>query len=272
MRTILNKSSCVRRSVFLSVSVSSRPASYLFFSFRRSLHSSSSSSSSAKRKPVRMCFLGAPGVGKGTFAGHIAPYFNIPTISSGDLVRDEIKKGTAIGKKIKSLNDKGLLVADEIVTEMIRKRLTNSDCSNGFLLDGFPRRTSQASSLNTFTKLDLVLNIRLREEVLIEKACARRVCETCGKGYNVANINIDDIRMPPLLPKIAGKCDKCGGKLIQRADDTEDIVRNRLLVYHKETFPLIEYYTKAGILHDFDVKTGIDDLPKLKTLLDGILR
>ncbi len=162
----------------------------------------------AAKKPLRWCFLGAPGVGKGTFAGRVAPHFGIPTISSGDLIREEIKRGTALGASIKATNDAGQLVSDEIVTKMIATRLSQPDTKNGFILDGYPRRVSQAQALSRITPLDLVLNIDLREDILVLKAISRRVCSGCGKGYNVADIQNGDIRMPPLLPKKAGICDK----------------------------------------------------------------
>jgi len=214
-----------------------------------------------------LCFLGAPGVGKGTFAGRVGPMLGIPTISSGDLIRSEIAKGTALGLDMTRANDSGQLVGDSIMIEMIRARLNQSDAERGYILDGFPRRITQAEALNRFTTLDLVVNIVLREDVLVEKAVARRVCNKCGHGYNIANIQRDDIRMPPLLPKVPGKCDRCDGTLIQRSDDQESVVRNRLGVYHSETFPLIDYYTKAKILVDFHVKRGIADLPDLIALL-----
>jgi len=246
-------------------------------SFRIQFSSSASESVSriepaSKTRPVRLCFLGAPGVGKGTFATRIGPLFKIPAISSGDLVREEIKKNTELGRRIKQINDQGLLVGDDIITEMIRVRLKKSDAAHGFLLDGFPRRVTQAESLNKISKLDLVLNISLREDVLIQKACARRVCASCGKNYNVANIQSGDIQMPPLLPKVAGKCDNCSNGLIQRDDDKEEVVRKRLQVYHSETHPLVQYYLKQGILHTFEVKTGIADLPKILKLLEGSLK
>jgi len=218
-------------------------------------------------KRLRWCFLGAPGVGKGTFAGRIAPHFNIPTISSGDLIRDEIKRGTKLGQEIKAINDRGQLVGDDIVTRMVSDRLAKPDCAPGFILDGYPRRLSQAELLRSIVGLDMVLNIDLREDVLVQKAISRRVCRNCGKGYNIANIQLGEIKMPPLLPKKDGICDKCGGGLIQRDDDTEAIVRDRLQVYHSQTKPLIDYYNAAKILVSFQVLKGLDDTPRLIDLL-----
>jgi len=226
--------------------------------------SSNDSTTSGTRKSVRMCFLGAPGVGKGTFANRAAPHFGIPAISSGDLVREQIKKKTAIGNMIKNLNDRGNLISDEIMIEMIVNRLGQTDAKQGYILDGFPRRVSQAEALSRFSTLDLAVNIVLREDVLVEKAISRRVCNSCGTGYNIANIQREDIQMPPLLPKVEGKCDNCQkGVLIQRADDQEAIVRKRLEVYHEESKPVVAYYAKVGVLVDFPVKRGLADLPRL---------
>lgn len=214
----------------------------------------------------RCIFLGAPGVGKGTFANKIVPLFNLTTISTGDLVRHEIKHNTPLGQQIKAFNDAGKLVDDEIILTMAKNKLqqvTQDTSLHGYLLDGFPRTVVQAQRLNEFTSLTAVINLNLDESVLIQKAVSRRVCKSCGAGYNLANIQRGDINMPPLLPKKEGICDKCGGGLFQRDDDTEAVVRNRLDVYNKQTFPLIEFYQKQGILHQFNIKRGLGDLPDL---------
>jgi adenylate kinase family enzyme len=177
---------------------------------------------------LNMLAMGAPGVGKGSFGKKISPHFNIPIISTGDIVRDQIARETPLGLEIKDRTAQGLLVDDELVTELVRARFTEDEASvaKGYILDGFPRTRRQAELFAEFPehfKVDLVLNIVLPQEVLVEKACARRACEDCGEGYNLADISLGDIQMDPLLPKVEGVCDKCGGKLMQRADDTEQV-------------------------------------------------
>lgn len=226
--------------------------------------------SSSKRR-VRLAFLGAPGAGKGTFAKKVGPHFGIPMISTGDLVRDEIKRKTPLGERIKEINARGELVPDETIVEMTKKRLARDDTANGFILDGFPRTVAQAEAFEKFEKLDAVLNIDIEEDILVIKTISRRTCEDCGQGYNLANIKRGDLDMPPLLPKVEGKCDKCNGKLVQRADDTDEIVRNRLQVYAKQTYPLIEFYKKRGLLKQFRVKRGIADTPDLIKFLEESL-
>ncbi|DAZ99782.1 TPA: hypothetical protein N0F65_001291 [Lagenidium giganteum] len=231
-------------------------------------------STSARAMPTRrLMFLGAPGAGKGTYASRIAPMLNIPTISTGDLVRHEIKTGTALGAQIKAFNDRGALVPDQIILDMVEKRLARDDARGGFLLDGFPRNVPQAEAFDKVVKLDLVINIDLPEWILMDKISGRRVCTTCGSGYNVAFINQGEYHMPPLLPKADGVCDSCGNAtLVQRQDDTEDVVRQRLQVYTEETAPLVDYYTKKGVLRTFDVKRGLADLDRLVDLLTAELQ
>ena len=149
-------------------------------------------------------------VGKGTFASRLSPYFNIPTISTGDLIRAEIKNNTAIGRDVKSTIERGELVQDQTVFALLQKRLSEKDClENGYILDGYPRRVTQAETLIAHQiNLQLTINLNLDKNILLEKALARRVCQDCGNGYNVASIIRDGYHMPPLLPKVEGKCDK----------------------------------------------------------------
>ena len=218
-----------------------------------------------------LLLMGAPGVGKGTFASRLAPALNVPTISTGDLVRAEIKSGSALGQKIADINDRGELVDDDLITEMARARLNEDDAKGGFILDGFPRTSGQAEALETFRHVELAVNLDIDTEVLVQKITSRRVCEDCGNGYNIARIHKGDIQMEPLLPEKEGVCDKCGGKLVQRADDTPEIVRNRLEIYNAETAPLIEFYRERGTLAEFSVKRGVDDLPELLELIESRL-
>ena len=205
---------------------------------------------------MRLIFLGPPGVGKGTYASRIGPKLGIPHISTGDLFRENIKKETELGKKAREYMDKGVLVPDELTVEMLKERISRPDCGKGFILDGFPRTIPQAEALDRITEIDRVVNITLREDIIVRKIAARRICRNCGEIYNVADIREGDLVMPPLLPEKEGICDKCGGELYQRDDDREEVVRDRLKVYEKNTAPLIDYYRKKGIMVDVEVKAG----------------
>jgi len=241
------------------------------FSSSSSSSSPSPSSSAGSKRSIRLALLGAPGVGKGTFAARIGPHYGIPCISTGDLVRAEIKAQTPIGQQIADINKKGGLVEDGIILDLLKRRLAQKDCLSGFLLDGFPRRVTQAQALSNLARIDFVVNISLAEEVLIEKTINRRVCKSCGHGYNFADIRRGEICMPPLLPKKPNVCDKCGSSplaLIQREDDTEQVVRNRLEIYRTHTAPLIAFYQQRKQLLDFNVKRGIEDWGDFKALLD----
>ncbi len=218
--------------------------------------------------PLNVVFLGAPGVGKGTYASRVGPILGIPHISTGDIFRAEVKKGTELGKKVRSVMESGGLVSDDIVIEVLKKRIEEEDARKGFILDGFPRTIPQAEALDKITKINVAMNIYVPEDILIEKISARRTCRSCGDLYNVAAIDRDGVRMPPMLPKTEGRCDKCGGELYQRDDDKAEVVRERLEAYKKQTFPLIEYYKKKGLLVDFKPTAGPDEMvPKIVELL-----
>ena len=147
----------------------------------------------------------------------------------------------------------GILVPDDIVIGIIEQRLAQKDCKNGFILDGYPRTMEQAKALEQITDIDLVINLILPDDIMIEKTLARRICEKCSAIYNVADINRNDIHMPPLLSEKEGICDKCNGKIIQRKDDTEEIIKASLEIYRKQSEPLIEYYKNKGLLKDVKV-------------------
>lgn len=217
---------------------------------------------------MKFVFLGPPGVGKGTYASRLAPKLGIAHISTGDIFREEAAEGTELGKKINMVMKKGDLVPDRIVIEAIKERVKKDDCKRGFILDGFPRTIEQAEALDKMFKIDMVLNISMPHDILIEKISARRVCRECGDIYNVADIHRDGIDMPPMLPKVPGKCDKCGGELYQRPDDKPDVIKERLDNYNEQTKPLISYYKKKGLLHDFQARTGPEKVvPQLMELL-----
>ncbi len=205
---------------------------------------------------MKAIFLGPPGVGKGTYASRIAPQLGIAHISTGDLLRAEMANGSGLGKKAKGFIEKGQLVPDGLVIDMLLKRLKEVDCRKGFILDGFPRTVFQAESLDKNLKMDVVINIMLRDDFLIEKISARRQCRNCGKIYNLADINRDGISMPPILPKKPGVCDECGGQLYQRDDDKTGTAKQRLEIYKKQTAPLIEYYREKGLLKEVKVIGG----------------
>lgn len=199
--------------------------------------------------------LGAPGAGKGTNAKRITKEFNIPHISTGDMFREAIKNHTKLGEEASSYMQKGLLVPDSITIGLVRERLSKDDCKNGFLLDGFPRNVSQAEALSEIGKdlnrpINYVIDINVPESVLKDRICGRRVCKVCGAPYHITNMK----------SKVEGVCDLCGGELIQRKDDNEEALKVRLSEYHKQTEPLIEYY--SNVLHTIDGTKNLDDLLK----------
>ncbi|MBX6422019.1 adenylate kinase [Thermosulfurimonas sp. F29] len=204
---------------------------------------------------MNIVFLGPPGAGKGTQAKRITERYGIPQISTGDMFREHLSKGTELGKKAKEYMDKGQLVPDEIVLGMVEERLKQPDCEKGFILDGFPRTVPQAEALDEMLakwgkKIDYAIAIEVPDEELVKRLTGRRTCKNCGMMYHV-------IFKPP---KVEGKCDACGGELYQRADDNEETVRNRLKVYHESTAPLIDYYEKKGVLHRVDGMGSIDEI------------
>lgn len=188
---------------------------------------------------MKLILLGAPGAGKGTQAEILCKELNIPTISTGNILRAAIKAGTPTGLKAKSFMDAGQLVPDEVIIGIITERVAEEDCANGYILDGVPRTIAQAEAMEQAgIVFDAVVSIEISDETIMERMSGRRVCETCGASYHL-------VAVPP---KQEGVCDKCGGKLIQRKDDAPETVKARLEVYHKETEPLKDFYEKRGLL------------------------
>ena len=197
---------------------------------------------------MKLVIFGPPSAGKGTQAQKLSKQYGIPQVATGDLLRKAVADKTPLGLKIKSYLDQGKLGPDEVIVQLIKERVAKPDCKNGFLLDGFPRTMGQAKELERMTDIDLVLSIVVDFESLVERAVGRRTCPKCSAVYH--------IKFNP--PMNAGICEKCGSKLIQRDDDKEETVRNRLKVYQEQTAPLVEYYRKKGKLVDIDGSGGID--------------
>jgi adenylate kinase len=197
---------------------------------------------------LKLIVFGPPSAGKGTQAQRLSKKYGIPQIATGDLLREAVAKETPLGVKIKSYLDTGRLGPDDLIVQLISERVSKPDCEGGYLLDGFPRTMGQAEELDKMTRVDLVLNIVVDFEALVERAIGRRICGKCAAVYHVKFNS----------PKAEGICDKCGSALIQRDDDKEDTVRNRLRIYMEQTAPLVEHFRRKGILVDIDGSKGID--------------
>lgn len=202
---------------------------------------------------MKIIMLGAPGAGKGTQAKKIADKYQIPHISTGDIFRANIKEGTELGKKAKSYMDQGLLVPDELTLKLIMDRFQNPDCANGYVLDGFPRTIPQAEALTAALEkngetIDYAINVEVPDENIVARMSGRRACLACGATYHV-------VYAPT---KEEGICDRCGEKLVLRDDDKPETVKKRLDVYHSQTQPLIDYYTKQGKLVEVDGTQNVD--------------
>ena len=202
-------------------------------------------------------FLGAPGAGKGTQAAVVAKKLSLAHIASGDLFRQALEQGNHLGMQAKSYMEKGMLVPDEITTQMVLERLSAPDCETGVILDGFPRNLKQAEALDKALvqqakAIDKVVYIKVPEEELIKRLSGRWICRKCQAPYHAADAP----------PRVTGKCDKCGGELYQRADDTTETVKKRLGVYFAETTPLIDYYARGSKLIEVDGVGSIDEIAR----------
>ena len=198
---------------------------------------------------MKLIILGPPGAGKGTQAQMLENKLGIPQISTGDLLRKAVSDKTQLGKTAKVYMDSGKLVPDKLIIELIRKRIKELDCKNGYILDGFPRTLSQAITLEKLDNIDVVLNIVIEQEEIINRLTSRRTCSECRAIYNLEG----------KPPKVKGICDVCGGKLYQRDDDNEKTVRKRLQTYKKQTEPLIKFYKEKGLLKNIQSGKNIDE-------------
>jgi len=205
---------------------------------------------------MKLILLGAPGAGKGTQAERLCKELNIPTISTGNILRAAIKNGTPIGMKAKAFMDEGKLVPDEVIIGIINERLAEEDCAGGYILDGVPRTIAQADAMEKAgIVFDAVVSIEISDEEIMERMGGRRVCEACGASYHI-------VAVPP---KTEGVCDSCGGNLVQRKDDAPETVKARLEVYHQETEPLKEFYAQRGLLK------SVENQPSVEATTEAIL-
>ncbi|MFA4820415.1 MAG: nucleoside monophosphate kinase [Candidatus Aenigmatarchaeota archaeon] len=207
---------------------------------------------------MKIIFFGRPGSGKGTYASRIAPQLGIVHIATGDMFRAEVAAGTPLGKLAEKYMKNGELVPDDVTINMFKERLEKA--KKGFILDGFPRNLEQSHALEKMAKIDLVVNFVIDEDIIIEKALTRRICEKCGNIYNIADIKRGNIRLPPLLPKKEGICDKCGGKLYQRKDDNYETIKDRQDTYVRQSEPLLKYYRQKGMVKDVSVIGGPEQM------------
>ena len=213
---------------------------------------------------MKIVLLGPPGAGKGTYASRLTVILRVPHVSTGDMVREEIKAQTELGKIMKEYSDKGELAPDEIIIRTLAKRLQKPDCLKGCILDGFPRTIKQAEALDEISKIDLVINLNVPDEIIIKRLSNRLVCRKCGAIYNKLT----------LKPKKDDVCDECGGELFQRRDDKPEVIQERLNVYRKKTEPLIEYYMKKSFLKDVHCDSLMTPpeaiVEKIKCIIDRV--
>lgn len=195
-------------------------------------------------------FLGPPGAGKGSLAVKVAEEYKIPHISTGDIFRANIKNQTPLGVKVKAIIDSGSLVSDDLTCELVKDRLSQPDCKNGYILDGFPRTIPQAEMFTKICDDVKVVNFEIKDEIVIRRLSTRRVCKACGANFNVLT----------LPPKVEGVCDKCGGELYQRDDDKQESILHRMDVYREQTEPLIKFYRDKGAITDLDASIETDVL------------
>ncbi len=205
--------------------------------------------------------MGPPGGGKGTYSSRISEEFEIPHVATGDIFRDEVDKGSELGKKIEEYLEEGELVPDKTVNDVVRKRLSKPDCDDGFILDGYPRTLNQVNALAEIKDIDLLINLDVSEEVIIERLSNRRICQECGEIYNLKSLPSEE----------EGVCDECGGELYQREDDKPEVIKKRLEEYKKRAEPILEFYRDKGVVEDivFEEERPIEEaMEEIKTLVN----
>ena len=200
---------------------------------------------------LKAIMLGAPGAGKGTYSSRLQQKLDVEVISTGDIFRELAKEDSGLARRVKSYMEKGLLVPDEVVLDLLKQRLSKISKDKGFILDGYPRTLAQAKSLNTITKIDVILLLDVPDWIIIERLSTRRICSNCGAVYNILY----------LKPKVEGICDKCGGVLYRRSDDKPEVIKNRLKVYQEQTKPLLEYFKAKKIPIVTSTTTTLDQPP-----------
>ena len=196
--------------------------------------------------------FGAPGAGKGTYSSRLKAKLGVDVITMGDIFRENLKADTPLGKKVKSYVEKGLLVPDDIVIDVLKQRLNEVPKGKGFILDGYPRTVAQAETLEGIAKIDVILLQMVPDWIIIERLSSRRICKNCGAVYNIRF----------LKPKVEGVCDKCGGSLYQRSDDTPEVIKQRLQVYQEQTSPLLRYYKEKQVPFIVSSITALDTPPE----------
>ena len=213
------------------------------------------------KKPLTFLMMGAPGVGKGTFSRLLSKDLGIPEFSSGSELRRIVQSGEGkYVEEIKKIKNAGKLLSDDLIFEIISQRLENEIFKNGVILDGYPRTVNQIRKFMEIRKIDMSIKIELDETILIKKLTGRRECESCGRNYNLFSFKENGYDMDPLLSKVEGKCDECAGSLIQRSDDNETIIKERLEVYNKLTLPMESYFNELNVpIMRFEPKKGVRD-------------
>jgi adenylate kinase len=208
---------------------------------------------------LKAIIFGAPGSGKGTYASRLQAKLGVDVIATGDIFRELLKEDSELGRKVKVYVEKGLLVLDEIVVEVLKQRLNKIPKGKGFILDGYPRTLEQAKTLDSITKIDVILLLDVPDWIIIERLSSRRICRNCGTVYNIRF----------LKPKVEGICDKCGGPLYQRSDDNPEVIKKRLQVYQEQTSPLLEYFKEKKVPFVASSTTTLDAPPEL--IVDKII-
>ena len=201
---------------------------------------------------MKAIIFGAPGAGKGTYASRLQARLGVEVIATGDIFRELMKEDSELGRKVKSFVEKGLLVPDEVVVEVLKLRLSKIPKQKGFILDGYPRTLEQAKILESITEIDVILLLNVPDWIIIERLSSRRICRNCGNVYNIRF----------LKPKVEGVCDKCGGHLYQRPDDTPEVIKKRLQVYQEQTKPLLEYFKEKKVPFVTSSATSLDQPPE----------